>query len=44
MRCQRSGRSAVRVDLLQRFLDFVLAEIDLAGVGGGADVRRAGRS
>ena len=38
MRCQRSGRSAVCVHLLQRFLDFVLAEVDLPGVGGGADV------
>ena len=26
------------VHLLQRFLDLVLAEVDLAGVGGGADV------
>ena len=32
------GRSAVRVHLLERFLDLVLAEVDLAGVGGGADV------
>ena len=38
MRCQRSGRSAVCVHLRERLLDFVFAEIDLAGVGGGANV------
>ena len=37
-RCQRSGRSRGLVHLRQRFLDLVLAEIDLPGIGGGADV------